>query len=225
MKRTDPLRTEQEINSFLHKMAGKSRIYFIGCVIGINWGLRASDILALTVGDVLAGSGKRVQIVDRIQIRERKTGKIRNIPVTEKMKEILSVHVKELQHLSGYSLDMPLVLSHKRRPDGKRKALARQSFWYVIDRISNELGYKRNGRSIGIHSLRKTYAYQAWRCGARVDEIQKEFGHNSLETTHRYACIPDERLDRIFSLVDYGNKTAPKEGSHFRKKGSKTLNQ
>ncbi|MCI6260391.1 MAG: tyrosine-type recombinase/integrase, partial [Pyramidobacter sp.] len=68
------------------------------------------------------------------------------------------------------------------------------------------------------HSLRKTYAYQAWRNGIRVDVLQKEFGHDSVETTHRYACIPHEQLDLIFRRVDFGNKRAVAEMAKSRKK-------
>ena len=221
MRQTDPLRTEQEVDRFLNFMARWSGVYFVGCVIGMNWGLRSSDILALRVGDVLAGSGKRIQIADRIQIREQKTGHLRDIPITDKMKEILSLHIRNLKQLPDYSPDMPLVLSQKRDGTGARKALCRRQFWFVIKRAADALGLNRRERRIGTHSLRKTYAYQAWRSGVRVDVLQREFGHADVATTHRYACIPDERLDQIFDRVNFGNKDALARRSDFRLKREK----
>lgn len=218
MKRTDPLRTEQEVNRFLRYMSEWNSVYYVACCIGINWGLRASDIVSLNVGDVVAGDGSRIQIVERVQIRERKTGKTRDIPVTEKMKEILRVHVRALKKRADYSLATPLILSRKRDRKGNCRALSRERISRVISEAARKIGIARKTRCIAAHSLRKTYAYQAWRNGIRVDVLQKEFGHDSVETTHRYACIPHEQLDLIFRRVDFGNKRAVAEMAKSRKK-------
>lgn len=217
MRRTDPLRSEQEVNRFLNYMAGWNPTYYVACCIGINWGLRASDILALTVGDVLAGEGGRIQISDRIQIVEQKTGKLRDIPVTDKMKDILKIHLRMLKKRLDYSQTLPLIPSRKHDHEGLCKAITRGHFSWIVGLAARRLGLARNGRCIAAHSLRKTYAFQAWKNGTRVDELQKEFGHSSVETTHRYACIPSEQLDLIFTRVDFGNKRtfaeAPKVAS------------
>ena len=208
MRRTDPLRTDQEVGRFLHFMSEWNPVYYTACVIGINWGLRASDILALTVGDVLAGEGSRIQIADRVQIVEQKTGKLRDIPVTDKMKDILSAYLRTLKRRQDYSPDLPLIPSRKHDDGGLCRSITRGHLSWIVSSAAKRLGLARNGRCIAAHSLRKTYAFQAWRNGARVDELQKEFGHVSVETTHRYACIPSEQLDLIFSRVNFGNKRA-----------------
>ncbi|MBP3751874.1 MAG: tyrosine-type recombinase/integrase [Pyramidobacter sp.] len=208
MRRTDPLRTEQEVNRFLNYMADWNLTYYVACCIGINWGLRASDILALTVGDVLAGEGGRIQIRDRIQIVEQKTGKVRDIFVTAKMKDILRAHLRRLKSRPDFSLSLPLILSRQHDAQGRQRSLSRERFSRIISEAGRRTGLARGRRCIAAHSLRKTYAYQAWRSGIRVDVLQKEFGHASVETTHRYACIPYEQLDMIFKQVDFGNKRA-----------------
>lgn len=208
MRRTDPLRTEQEVNRFLNYMADWNLTYYVACCIGINWGLRASDILALTVGDVLAGEGGRLQICDRIQIVEQKTGKVRDIFVTAKMKDILRAHLRRLKSRPDFSQTLPIFPSRKRRRSGECRPITRGHLSWVISQAAHTLGIARGSRRIAAHSLRKTYAYMAWLSGIRVDVLQKEFGHASVETTHRYACIPYEQLDMIFKQVDFGNKRA-----------------
>ena len=206
MKQTVPIRTEPEIHSFLGCLKRWNRNYFIAALIGINWGLRCSDILALQVGDVIAGQAKRVQIIDRVMVREIKTGKTRHIFVTDKMRHELHDHIRNMQ---DWDVETPLVLSQKKGNDGCLKPLSRQQLWYVISVAAEEAGIHGH---IGTHSLRKTYAYQAWRAGVGVDVLQREFGHVSVQTTHRYACIPDEKLEDIYRRVDFssGHQVKPK---------------
>lgn len=201
MNKTVPLRTEPEIHSFLACLKRWNGSYYIAALIGINWGLRCSDILAMRVGDVIAGRGKRAQIVDRLKVNEIKTGKERCIFITDKMRKELRDHIRNIK---GWTMETPLVLSRKKNLSGGAKALSRQQLWHVISVAAAECGIRGD---VGTHSLRKTYAYQAWRNGTRVDVIQKEFGHVSIETTHRYACIPNEEQEKIYRRVDFSGNS------------------
>jgi integrase len=196
MKKTVPIRTKPEIHSFLKRLRGWNPNYYIAAVIGIHWGLRCSDILALQVGDVVAGEGKRIQIIDRIMVQEIKTGHERHILITDDMKDVLYEHIKSLGPLD---MEAPLVLS-RNHGDERCKALSRQRLWAVISQAARDVGIKG---PIGTHSLRKTWAFQAWKDGARIDVIQKEFGHSSINTTHRYACIPVREQDELYEKVNF----------------------
>lgn len=199
MKKTAPIRTKPEVYRFLNLLKNWNGNYYMAASIGIHWGLRCSDILALRVGDVIAGEGKRVQIVDRLMVVEIKTGHERHILVTDDMKDVLYEHIK--RHHIPLDLDVPLVLSRNRGDEGARKPLSRQRLWYVVTVAASRIGIKG---PIGTHSLRKTWAYQAWDAGIGVDVIQKELGHASVETTHRYASIPDERFDALYRKINFG---------------------
>lgn len=206
MQRTVPIRTKPEIQSFLKKLREWNQNYYIAALIGIQWGLRCSDILALQVGDVLAGTGSRVQIIDRIEIKEIKTGHIRHILITDDMKDELYAHIRGMG--KNVDLERPLVLSRNHNEHGDHKPLSRQRLWRVINQAARELRIKG---PIGTHSLRKTWAYQVWAEGReRIDVIQKEFGHASVETTHRYACIPDERRDGLYSKLNFARTSRKK---------------
>lgn len=50
-------------------------------VLGTNTGLRISDLLRLRVSDVLTPGARRRQVASRLQIREKKTGKAKDIPL------------------------------------------------------------------------------------------------------------------------------------------------
>ncbi|GHV50367.1 site-specific integrase [Synergistales bacterium] len=192
MRKVVPIRSKQDIVKFLKRLREWNANYYIAALIGIQWGLRCSDILALQIGDVVAGSGTRAQIIDRLMVRELKTGHERHILITDEMKDVLREHIKSLG--SPIDMEAPLVLS-RNKSGGKAKPISRKRLWSVVSRTAGELGISG---PIGTHSLRKTWAYQAWMGGERVDVIQKEFGHTSVDTTHRYACIPDERRDNLY---------------------------
>jgi integrase len=197
MKKTVPIVDAVDVRKFLRYLRDWNRNYYIAAAIGIQWGLRCSDILALRVGDVVAGKGARVQIVDRLTVKEIKTGHERHIRITEEMKDALREHVKKIK--SPVNMSAPLILS-RNKLDGNLKPLSRYRLWRVISYAARALDIKG---PIGTHSLRKTFAHQAWQSGARVDEIQKEFGHASADTTHRYANIPDERREALYQKINF----------------------
>jgi integrase len=208
MKKTVPIRDKVDVYRFLKYLREWNPNYYIAAVIGIQWGLRCSDILALQVGDVVAGEGSRVQIIDRVMVQEIKTGHERHILITEEMKDVLYEHIKKFS--SPINMGAPLVLS-RNRADGKAKPLSRYRLWNVISEAARKLGIKG---PIGTHSLRKTFAYQAWRDGERVDVIQKEFGHSSVDTTHRYACIPDERQEGLYKKINFASPLKRRRGKN-----------
>jgi integrase len=199
MKKTVPIRDKIDVYRFLKHLRRWNSNYYVAAIIGIQWGLRCSDILALQIGDVVAGEGDRIQIIDRIMVREVKTGHERHILITEDMKDVIYEHIKRFK--PPLDMNLPLVLS-RNKSDGKAKPLSRYRLWRVISGTDRELGIKG---PIGTHSLRKTFAFQAWRDGVRVDVIQKEFGHASLETTHRYACIPDEHREELYKKINFAS--------------------
>lgn len=211
MKKTVPIETEPEINALLQYLRKWNQNYYIAAIIGIDWGLRCSDILALTLGSVIAGTGKRIQICDRIVIREQKTGKERYIVIQDKMKDNLYEHIKRRTKRDGeLDLSAPLILSQKRTPDRRHKAPTRQHLSSVINKAAKKVGIRG---SLGTHGLRKTFVYQAWKQGVSVDVLQKMLGHASVTDTHRYACIPLRYEEDVYQKINFGLKPSLKRST------------
>ena len=202
MKTTEPIKTDGEINALLGALKEWNQNYYLFALIAISWGLRCSDILSLTVGSVIAGIGKRVQIADRIMVTEQKTGHRRHIEIQEIMKGNLYEHIKMRQREDGgLCLSDPLILSQKKSADGKRKAPSRQHASYVISACAKKVGIRGH---IGTHGLRKTFAHHACGKGVGVDVMQKTLGHSSVAVTHRYACIPEEQEMEAYRKMNFG---------------------
>ena len=202
IRKTTPIRTEPEIHALLHYLSKWNPNYYMAALIGIDWGLRCSDILNLKVGDVVAGTGKRVQISDRIVVVEQKTGHERLITIQEKMKHNLHEHIRSRAKQDGeLDLSAPLILSQKRTPEREKKAPSRQHISSVINKAAKKVGIRG---SIGTHGLRKTFAYQAWLKDVGVDVLQKILGHEHVSDTHRYACIPMRYEEEVYQKVNFG---------------------
>ena len=203
MNKTEPIYHHRDVEKFLKILKDWNENYHVAAMVGIHWGLRVSDILALEIGQFVAGTEKRIQITNSIRLVEIKTGRERYITITPHMNRVLYRHIKRCVKRAGaYDSTLPLIASQKRDGNGRPKPLTRQRLWEVVSEAARLAEIRER---IGTHSLRKTFAYQAWKTGEMgVDQIQKVFGHASIMTTHQYACIPSREEQKIYSLLSFG---------------------
>ena len=83
MTTVEPIKDKTEIKKIERILSSKSNRNLLLFILGINSGLRISDILALNVGDV--------RRKEYIQLVEKKTGKTM---------EILSIYIRIIQKIS-----------------------------------------------------------------------------------------------------------------------------
>lgn len=151
-------------------------------ILGINSGLRISDLLKLTVDDV---KGK-----NRITIREQKTGKAKDFPLSDTCKKAIVEYLKTTDLTEG-------VLFPSRKNNGSKGtgAISRQQAYDVISNAARAVGIKE---SIGTHTLRKTFGYHAYKSGVGIEVIQKLLNHSAPSVTLRYIGITQEQLDEVY---------------------------
>ena len=169
----EPLRTGQEIDDFLWAVSqaryGERNRMIV--LVGINTGLRMSDILRLTVGQV---RGK-----DRTMIVEKKTGKKRWL--------FLKNLKKELTRFTRYrGASEPLFCS------GRGGALTVNGAYRVFQTASEYL--ERD--DIGTHTLRKTFGYHYYQQTRDIAGLMMIFNHSSEQVTKRYIGIERDNLER-----------------------------
>lgn len=81
MTTVEPIRNKSDIKKVENILANQSKRDLLLFEIGINCGLRISDILRLNVGDVRNRT--------HIQITEQKTGKFKKFPINSKLKPMI----------------------------------------------------------------------------------------------------------------------------------------
>ncbi len=144
-------------------------------LLGINCGLRISDILALNVGDV---KGK-----DYIRLTEKKTGKFKKFPVNNKLKPLLKEFTKQR------NANEPLFIT----VFGNR--MERVGAYLIIKNACKKAGIEAN---VGTHTLRKTFGYHHYKKFKDIAMLQKIFNHSSSAVTLRYIGMEQHQIEKSY---------------------------
>ncbi|WP_001012175.1 tyrosine-type recombinase/integrase, partial [Bacillus thuringiensis] len=139
MNFVQPIRDSEQIQQIKEYLKEKNARNYILFVMGINTGLRISDILKLKVGD-LKGS--------HISMREMKTGKQKRIQITAALK-------RELRWFNENREDDEYLLKSRQ---GKNRPIGRSMAYKILSGAAAEFGLDE----IGTHTLRKTYGYHMY---------------------------------------------------------------
>lgn len=187
MEYVEPIRDRKKLDAMKTYLRGRNLRDYCLFVLGINSGLRISDLLSLTIGDVAKKTQSGFEAVDRIELREKKTNKSKDFPLSSHAKFALEEYLQKDR--SDASLSEPLFLSKK------GGTISRVQAWNVLNEAGKAVGVK--GR-IGTHTMRKTFGYWAYRSGVDVSVIQQLLNHSSPGVTLRYIGITKDNLDSVY---------------------------
>jgi integrase len=174
-----PLRSKRDIERMKKALGNpRDRLLFI---FGINSSLRISDILRLKVGDVRGKS--------TLTLREKKTGKLKKFRLNQ---SVVSA-VQQLVPTDASDNDW-LFPSRK----GNRPITRVQAYRILTDAA------RRAGLDIeiGTHTLRKTFAYHAYKAGVDLSLLMSVLNHSSQRETLRYIGITQDQVDDVFVSVN-----------------------
>jgi integrase len=178
--KVDPIRSLDDLEKIKEVLAGKPRDLCL-FVLGINNGLRISDLLSLKVRDV-----KSLKPGDSLEIRESKTGKPNVLMINKSSYKDL----KQYLETSGASEEDFLFRSYK-----TKRALSRHAVNHLIKKWCRLIGLSGN---YGSHSLRKTFGYQQrTKYGIGFDILCRRFNHSCPSITMRYLGIEDKEVNQI----------------------------
>ncbi|BFH18169.1 putative integrase/recombinase YoeC [Paenibacillus dendritiformis] len=136
MEFVQPIRDIKQIEMMKSFLLNRSiRDWFL-FVMGINVGLRISDLLPLQV--------KHVKNKTHIVIRERKTGKSKRFPINAELRSLIN------EYIEGKTNDDFLFPSRK-----TKKNIDRIQAYRILNAAAAEVGLCE----IGTHTLRKTFGY------------------------------------------------------------------
>lgn len=177
-----PLRSRQQIEDF--KWALKrfcSERDYIFFLIGINTGLRISDILAIKTQDITSLARRKQK---SFIVKEGKTKKPRTINLSNIWDEVYS-------YAQGVTSQW-LFPSRK----GDKPISTTQAY-----RQMQTAAHFAEIPSIGTHTMRKTFGYWFYKRTLDVAKLQMILNHSKPEVTLRYIGITDEEIDE--SLDDF----------------------
>lgn len=172
MGTVEPIRELKHLRNLEDYFAQKNKRDLLLFTIGINCGLRISDIVALNVGDV--------QNKSYIQIIEKKTGKYKKFPINDKLKPMFEEFTK------GKASDEPLFITIF------NNRLDRFGAYYILKEAAKNINLEEK---IGTHTMRKTFGYHHYKRFKDIAILQKIFNHSTPQITLRYIGIDQEQID------------------------------
>lgn len=169
MNCVEPIRDKDTICAIADYLYSKSERDYVLFLVGINTGLRISDILSLKVSDVK----ERNSIV----IKEQKSGKMKEIPVNADLKKILRAYIRNMR---------PSVWLFPSQKGGGTRHIKRVRAYNILRQAAGVFGIP----NIGTHTLRKTFGYHFYYAtGKDVTLLMYIFNHCDPNVTLRYIGV------------------------------------
>jgi integrase len=179
IKDVQPIRSLDQIEDMkwsLKKWCGE-RDYIL-FLLGINTGLRVSDLLKLKTKNL---KGKK-----KILVKEGKTEKPRSIQLTNIYEEI-NKYIKTLESTEW--------LFPSRKGD---QPISRIQAYRTLNKAARMVDIEDG---IGTHTMRKTFGYWYYKQTRDVAKLQMILNHSHPEITLKYIGITDEEIEN--SLNDF----------------------
>lgn len=174
------IKTKKLQEDFTRLLVTKDFKYGLMFRIGLETGLRVSDILALQVKT----------LVNRIiEVEEKKTGKLRIVSFKPELYEGIQDYIGAV----GLEPDDYLIYSTIRETN---KPLSRVQAYRVMKEVSEELGVLH----IGTHSMRKTYARNRYADGQDIATIQSDLNHKYITETLCYLLDVETLNDLVLEI-------------------------
>ncbi len=180
MNIVDSIKEKECINALKRVLREEGTRNLLLFLLGINTGLRVSDLLCLRVRDV--------KDKESVQIREKKTNKTKKFPIPREIRSFINEYV-ERKPLARY-----LFKSQK-----SNKPISRVQAYRIIKNACMVLGVEHTGT----HSLRKTFGYHFYKQTKDIALLQKILNHSSQDITLRYIGVTQEVIEdnlRMFAL-------------------------
>jgi excisionase family DNA binding protein len=191
-------------------------------LVALRTGMRLGELRELRAHDIdLARARIRVtrQRTQEGDVTPPKYGKTRTVQVPADAVEILR---KRLAGLERDELVFSKPKGYRAPHRGGRAARggepwSHKELYNAIQRAGEAAGIER---SIGVHTLRHTFATHAVAAGVPLSVVSRQLGHSDVRTTMRYAHHAPELTPGIFDRLAEGDNTSraelafdPSEGS------------
>lgn len=180
MNFVEPIRDPGKIEEMKRLLLQQSKRDYFLFVMGINTGLRISDLLPRRVQEVKGQS--------HLLIIEKKTGKRKKFKLNADLREEISWYT------SGRVSDDYLFGSTK-----NPRPITRVRAYQIINGAAKKLGLTE----VGTHTLRKTFGYHFYQRTRDIATLQMIFNHSHPAITLRYIGINQDMMDEAverFSL-------------------------
>lgn len=176
------------------QIASRNKMLFL---IGINLGIRASDLCGLQYSFFMNSDGSFKDYYSLQPKKTKRTGKFVKLYFNEVVKKAI------IDYISVYPIqDMNEYLFKSRKGNNHITEIA---LGKIIKDAAAEAGIERN---ICSHSLRKTFGYHVWHSAEDKEKsliiLQTIFNHSSPMMTKKYIGLMDDEMSEVFNDLNLG---------------------
>ena len=168
----------------------------LGFVLGINVGLRASDLLKLCWNEVFY---KDMTFVDGIKIQEKKTEKYKTFFLNQSAQNAITEYINEFHIRVNFNKPNDYIFKSRQG----NNHIDVDTLCISLKKAALECGIKQN---IGSHSLRKSYGFHQLMAHKGdvmfLTHLQGLFHHSSQLATLRYCGLENDQTKLYYNDVN-----------------------
>lgn len=175
-------------------------------IVGINFGLRVSDLRMLRFSNLI---NDNLTFKDSFAVFEKKTRKTRKrkknryITINHAVVEAVTLY---LEHTDGVCLSDFMFRSESNRGKNKNEPLSANSIDRILKGVAADLDLNVK---ISTHTLRKTFCYHqmvmSHNDSRKLLLLQKMLNHSSPAQTLDYIGITTEEIDEAYKKLNLGS--------------------
>ena len=208
---SDPIKNIDDIYSvsdwFISQGRYRDNMLF---VVGINFGLRVSDLLTLRFSHLIDDQFRfktTFPILEKKTRNTRKVQKNRYITINDAVVDAVTLY---LENTADVKLSDYMFRGESNRCGSGNKPMHRNSVERILKEVGAALGIKAH---MATHTLRKTFAYHQMLVSnndpRKLLLLQKMFGHSTSAQTLEYIGITGEEIEAAYMELNLGARQKP----------------
>lgn len=210
----EPIKSVDDINRISEYLIARKRyrdnMLFI---VGINFGLRVSDLLQLKYCMLLDDNlmfRTSFPILEKKTRNTRKVKRNRYITINDAVVDAVTLYLKNMND-QGTPCRMDDYLFKSESANGRNlnRAMSRMSVDRILKGIAAEVGLNTK---VSTHTLRKTFGYHQMVMSGNDPRklllLQKMFGHSTAAQTLDYIGITSEEIEEAYLNLNLGAKNS-----------------
>ena len=204
---SEPIKNMEDIDRICDYLKKRKRWRdYMLFVVGINFGLRVSDLIKLRFSNLINDNLTFKDTFPVFEIKTRNTRKQRRnryITINSAVIEAVTVY---LEHTPDVSLSDYMFRSSSNNGGNKNLPMHRNSVDRILKGIANDLGLNIQ---MSTHTLRKTFAYHQMVMSnndpRKLLLLSKILGHSSIGVTMEYIGITGEEIEEAYRNLNLGS--------------------
>lgn len=206
--KAEPIKNLEDINRItqylIHNKRYRDNMLFIA---GINFGLRAGDLLSLRFGHLINDdyTFKKTLVIEEEKTKStRNRRKNRHITINN---AVIDAVILYLQNTSDVSLSDYMFRSISNNGKNNNEPIKVRSLGRILKKVADELNLNVK---ISTHTLRKTFCYHqmvmSHHNSRKLLLLQQMLGHSSPMMTLAYIGITNEEIEEAYMKLNLGDK-------------------